>query len=288
MAMEGSPPPKMFLGKLPMSGGRSGAVESELDRASGGKGELDGTSGAKGELDGTSVGQGELDRTSGGPGELQRNNSWGRSGSADFRRHLGCAEPRGRSGSAEGVLDGTSGGQGELDGTSGGNGEWRGASSTSRSVSQSIRSSSMSSSPSCLIHSPSATMQGAELFSTLSLSATFSHVADTVAGSRTLTDVSGSGSASILSTVAPSGDGSSVVAGSGSTSAVGSGMRSAQRGDGGLGEPRAASKEPRERQTKISCGRRRRSSIFFFGPSICHGRVAGRTRETRGKVNNGI
>ncbi len=25
-----------------------------------------------------------------------------------------------------------------------------------------------------------------------------------------------------------------------------------------------------------------------FGPSICHGRVAGRTRETRGKVNNGI
>ncbi len=121
----------------------------------------------------------------------------------------------------------------------------------------------------------------------LSLSAKFSHVADTVAGSRTLTDVSGSGSASILSTVAPSGDGSSVVAGSGSTSAVGSGMRSAQRGDGGLGEPRAASKEPRERQTKISCGRRRRSSIFFFGPSICHGRAAGRTRETRGKRNNG-
>ncbi len=121
----------------------------------------------------------------------------------------------------------------------------------------------MSSSPSCLIRSPSATMQGAELFSTLSLSATFSHVADTVAGSRTLTDVSGSGSASILSTVAPSTV-SSVVADSGSTSAVGSGMRSAQRGDGGLGEPRAASKEPRERQTKISCGRRRRSSIFLF------------------------
>ncbi len=72
MAMEGSPPPKIFLGKLPISGGRSGAVEGELDRASGGKGELDGTSGAKGELDGTSVGQGELDRTSGGPGEQQR------------------------------------------------------------------------------------------------------------------------------------------------------------------------------------------------------------------------
>ncbi len=128
-------------------------------------------------------------------------------------------------------------------------------------------------------------MQGAELFSTLSLSATFSHVADTVAGSRTLTDVSGSGSASILSTVAPSGDGSSVVAGSGSPSAVGLGMCSAQRGDGGLGEPRAAPKEPRERQTKISFGRRRR---IFFGPSICHGRVAGRMRETGGKINNGI
>ncbi len=25
-----------------------------------------------------------------------------------------------------------------------------------------------------------------------------------------------------------------------------------------------------------------------LGPSICHGRVAGRTRETRGKVNNGF
>ncbi len=26
----------------------------------------------------------------------------------------------------------------------------------------------------------------------------------------------------------------------------------------------------------------------FLGPSICHSRVAGRTRETRGKRNNGI
>ncbi len=63
-------PPKIFLGKLPIPGGRSGAVEGELDRASGGKIELDGTSGAKGELNGTSVGPGELDRTSGGPGKL--------------------------------------------------------------------------------------------------------------------------------------------------------------------------------------------------------------------------
>ncbi len=47
--------------------------------------------------------------------------------------------------------------------------------------------------------------------------------------------ISGSGSIAILSTVAPCDDGLSVVAGSGSPSAVGSGMRSAQRGDGGLG-----------------------------------------------------
>ncbi len=33
--------------------------------------------------------------------------------------------------------------------------------------------------------------------------------------------------------------------------------------------------------------RRRRSSILF-GPFICHGRVTGKMRETRGKVNNGI
>ncbi len=53
---------------------------------------------------------------------------------------------------------------------------------------------------------------------------------------HTLTDIiSSSGSAAILSSVAPCGDGSSVAAGSGSPSAVGSGMRSVQRGDGGLG-----------------------------------------------------
>ncbi len=146
----------------------------------------------------------------------------------------------------------------------------------------------MSSSPSCLIRSPSATMQGAELFSTLSLSATFSHVADTVAGSRTLTDVSGSGSASILSTVAPSGNGSSVVVGSGSTSAVGSGMRSVQRGDGGLGEPRAASKETPRTADQDQLGAAALLHLPSLGPSICHSRVAGRTRETRGKRNNSV
>ncbi len=41
-AMEGSPP-KKFLGEAPIPGGRSGAVEGELDRASGGKVGLDGT-----------------------------------------------------------------------------------------------------------------------------------------------------------------------------------------------------------------------------------------------------
>ncbi len=47
------------------------------------------------------MGQGELDGTSGGLGELQRNNSWGRSGSADFRGHSESAESRGHSNSAE-------------------------------------------------------------------------------------------------------------------------------------------------------------------------------------------
>ncbi len=63
-----------------------------------------------------------------------------------------------------------------------------------------------------------------------------------------------------------------------------------------------------ELQTRMNCGRRRRSSAnsgrlpanaglgevrtavnsILYGPLICHGRVAGRTRETRGKRNNGI
>ncbi len=90
--------------------------------------------------------------------------------------------------------------------------------------------------PRAIFSSPSAVVQGAELLSTLSLSAVFSLMAGIVAGSHTLPDIiSGSGSAAILSTVAPCGDGSSDAAGSGSLSAVGSGMCSAQRGDGGLG-----------------------------------------------------
>ncbi len=55
--------------------------------------------------------------------------------------------------------------------------------------------------------------------------------------------------------------------------------RRAGRAAGGVeGPPRTADQDQRQR----------RSSIFLLGPSICHGRVAGRTRETRGKVNNGI
>ncbi len=69
----------------------------------------------------------------------------------------------------------------------------------------------------------------------LSLSSALSTMASTVAGSRTWSEVTGSGSGVILSTVAPLDDGSPVAAGSGSPSAVGSGSCSAQRGDGGLG-----------------------------------------------------
>ncbi len=101
------------------------------------------------------------------------------------------------------------------------------------------QSLSLSDPPPCpavpAVYSAHPQMQGAELISMLSLSAAFSHVAGSVAGSRTLIDVIiGSGAAAILSTVTPCGDGSSVTAGSDSPSAVGSGMRSAQRGDGGL------------------------------------------------------
>ncbi len=70
----------------------------------------------------------------------------------------------------------------------------------------------------------------------------------------------------------------------------------------GLREPRTAADFPRTAGW-ASRGRRRRTPRtadqdqlraaavllhLSFGPSICHGRVAGRTRETRGKVNNGI
>ncbi len=86
----------------------------------------------------------------------------------------------------------------------------------------------MSSSPRCINRSSSAAVQVAELHSALTPSTAGSLKVGVVAGSRTLTDV-------ICSSVTPCGDGLSVAAGSGSPSAVGSGMRSAQRGDDGLG-----------------------------------------------------
>ncbi len=126
--------------------------------------------------------------------------------------------------------------EGGLDGTSGDDGERRGGSSISRAASQSIRSRSMSISPRCINSSPSAAVQVAELHSTITPSTAGSLKAGVVAGSRTLTDViCSSGSVVILSSVTPCGDGSSVAVGSGSLSAVDSGMRSTQRGDGGLG-----------------------------------------------------
>ncbi len=64
---------------------------------------------------------------------------------------------------------------------------------------------------------------------------TLSPMASSVAGSHTWSDVTGSGSEAILSTVAVAGDGSSVAAGSGSPSPVGSGLCSALWGDGRLG-----------------------------------------------------
>ncbi len=83
--------------------------------------------------------------------------------------------------------------------------------------------------------SPSAMVQWAELPSAFSLSMMLSPVASSVAGSCTWSDMLGSSSGVIPSTVAPCGDGSSFVAGSGSPSVVGSGSCSTQRGDGGLG-----------------------------------------------------
>ncbi len=74
----------------------------------------------------------------------------------------------GESGAPSGLDKGTRD-EGGLDGTSGDDGERRGGSSISRSVSQSIRSPSMSSSPGCIISSPSATF---------TFTFTFMHLAD--------------------------------------------------------------------------------------------------------------
>ncbi len=105
-----------------------------------------------------------------------------------------------------------------------------------RSAYKYIRYPSAFHSPRSINSSPSAKVQWVELLSAISLAMAFSLMAGVVAGSRTRSDVTrSSGSAAILSSVAPRCDGSSVAAGSGSPSSVGSGFCSAQLGDGGLG-----------------------------------------------------
>ncbi len=89
-----------------------------------------------------------------------------------------------------------------------------------------------------LLHStvPVPQAQWVELLSPLSLSTALSLMAGVVAGSCTWSDViSSSGSAVILSTVAPCSDGLSVEADLGSLSLVGSSFGPAQQGDLGLG-----------------------------------------------------
>ncbi len=78
-------------------------------------------------------------------------------------------------------------------------------------------------------------VQWVELPSALLLFIAVSTLASSVAGSRTWSNVMGSGSEAILSSVAVTGNGSLVAAGSGSPSAVGSGFSSAQWGDGEIG-----------------------------------------------------
>ncbi len=118
--------------------------------------------------------------------------------------------------SGTGALSGLNSGTGALSGFNTGTG----ALSASQSMSPSITSPLQSSCPRSIISSPSATVQGAELLSALSLSAAFSLVAGSVAGSHTACS---SGYAAIRCSVAPCSDGSSVAAGDGSPSAVGSG-----------------------------------------------------------------
>ncbi len=121
----------------------------------------------------------------------------------------------------------------------------------------------ISKSDSTELSSPSAMVQWVKLPSALSLSMTLSPVASSEAGSRTWSDVMGSSSGAILSTVAPLGSGSSVAAGSGSPSAVGSGSSSAQRGDGGLG---SGSSGVRDRGRMLS--RHRMIASLQFNPVV--------------------
>ncbi len=232
-------------------GGSSGSAEGALDGTSWGQGELDGTSGSQGELDGTSGGKGELDGTSGGPGELDGTS--GGKGELDGTNswgRSGGADSRGRSGGADG---GRSGGADSRGRSGGADSRGRSGGADSRGRWRGVGSGAgLQSIPSYVTNKPRGTW------------------------------ASGGGLA-VAGGLTWAANGRWLPANGGLTWAANGRWLPA---NGGLGEPRAASKEPRERQTRISCGRRRRSSIFF-GPSICHGHAAGRTRETRGKRNNG-
>ncbi len=124
--------------------------------------------------------------------------------------------------------------EGGLDGTNGDDGEKRGGSLNSSSVSQSIRSPSMSSSPRCIIRSLSAMVQGAELHSMLTPSMAGSLVVGTIAGSHTWSDGLGSISGVIFRSVAQLCASSLIAVGNGSPSSVGLGWCSAPQRVGGL------------------------------------------------------
>ncbi len=132
------------------SGGRwRGAGTGEPDETSRGTGELDGTSRGTGELDGTSSGSGELDGTSRGSGELDGTSRGNGELDGTCRGTGGRRRGAGTGGRWRGVGTGESEAPSGLDGTSGDDGERRGGISYSSSVSQSIKSPSMSSSPRC-------------------------------------------------------------------------------------------------------------------------------------------
>ncbi len=255
----------------------------ELDGTSRGSGELDGTSGGSGELDGTSGGSGELDGTSGGTGELDGTSRgsgghwrgagtgghwrgagtgghWRGAGTGGHWRDAGTGghwRGAGTGGRWRGAGTGESEAPSGLDRTSGDDGGRRGGISYSNSVSQSIKSSSMSSSPRCIISSISAVVQGAELHSALTPSTAGSLVVGIVAGSRTRSDGLGR----------TSGDEDELGGASRDTSGLtwatnGPGLEVAANGGGSpannrLDEPQTAAEIPRERRARTSRGRRR-------------------------------
>ncbi len=96
-----------------------------------------------------------------------------------------------------GALSGLNSGTGALSGLNSGTGALSGLNSGTGALSSLVWHS-----PRAILSSPSAAVQGTELFSTLTLSAAFSLLAGVVDGSHTLNDIiSSSGSVAILSSV---------------------------------------------------------------------------------------